>query len=518
MVHRLCVLGMSAALGGVACGQNAEQVVLEFFDTVDGGFVSDVFGGAFVNGNGASGVIGRTFGPFGGTPESFVWVGDEPVFFSAGPGSILGLDRAFVPDLMGHSTDNGFVYATRFMDGEAVVITDAGAILREGDPLPGLENVFSAGPIFGARMADDGTIFVIAGLGEDPGVQTDRALLRISDYRASPTAEIVFAGGTTRGTPLPGGLAIGSNAIIGAEDGGITDDYAISQNGRYVAAHVDVVGPGITSASDDTIVLFDLEQGTAEIVLREGQPTGDGDNWDNLVVPTQSVRVNNRGDVVVIGDTDGPEDSDALLALDGEIIAREGDDVTTALSDGVATTVLAEPVSAAINNNGRHISLWETDVFESDTGSQTVIEGGPSGDFAAVFTAASADKPIGGVFTFFDTVDGAEATASVEDFLPRQIALGDDRTGFVHVSFNTGFEFNGGVIAIDAGFREAGCNPADLAEPFFVLDGADVNAFISAFGSGGDGADIAAPFGTVDGADVNAFITFFGGGCGVARP
>ena len=58
-----------------------------------------------------------------------------------------------------------------------------------------------------------------------------------------------------------------------------------------------------------------------------------------------------------------------------------------------------------------------------------------------------------------------------------------------------------------------GCNPADIAEPFGILDGADVNAFISAFGTGGSGADLAAPFGVLDGADVNAFISGFGAGC-----
>jgi len=56
------------------------------------------------------------------------------------------------------------------------------------------------------------------------------------------------------------------------------------------------------------------------------------------------------------------------------------------------------------------------------------------------------------------------------------------------------------------------CNPADLAAPFGVLDGADVNAFISAFGMAADGADLNGD-GIVDGADVNAFISAFGAGC-----
>ena len=56
------------------------------------------------------------------------------------------------------------------------------------------------------------------------------------------------------------------------------------------------------------------------------------------------------------------------------------------------------------------------------------------------------------------------------------------------------------------------CAPSDLAQPFGLLDGADVNAFISAFGISGSLADLNND-GTVDGADVNAFISAFGAGC-----
>jgi len=56
------------------------------------------------------------------------------------------------------------------------------------------------------------------------------------------------------------------------------------------------------------------------------------------------------------------------------------------------------------------------------------------------------------------------------------------------------------------------CNELDIAEPFGILDGADVNAFITAFGGGDAAADLNED-GVVDGADVNAFITAFAVGC-----
>jgi hypothetical protein len=58
-----------------------------------------------------------------------------------------------------------------------------------------------------------------------------------------------------------------------------------------------------------------------------------------------------------------------------------------------------------------------------------------------------------------------------------------------------------------------GCNAADNAEPFGVLDLADVQGFIAAFTGQGPAADIAAPFGVWDLADVQAFIAEFTAGC-----
>jgi len=60
---------------------------------------------------------------------------------------------------------------------------------------------------------------------------------------------------------------------------------------------------------------------------------------------------------------------------------------------------------------------------------------------------------------------------------------------------------------------DAGCNAADLAEPFGVLDLADVQIFIVAFQNQDAIADLAAPFGVWDLADVQAFIAAFNAGC-----
>ncbi len=59
----------------------------------------------------------------------------------------------------------------------------------------------------------------------------------------------------------------------------------------------------------------------------------------------------------------------------------------------------------------------------------------------------------------------------------------------------------------------AGCNAADLAEPFDTLDFSDVVAFLTAFGSMDPAADLALPTGVFDFSDVVAFLGAFGAGC-----
>ncbi len=57
------------------------------------------------------------------------------------------------------------------------------------------------------------------------------------------------------------------------------------------------------------------------------------------------------------------------------------------------------------------------------------------------------------------------------------------------------------------------CNLADIAEPYGVLDLADVTTFIGSFILQNDAADIAEPFGLFDLADIVMFVTLFNAGC-----
>lgn len=69
------------------------------------------------------------------------------------------------------------------------------------------------------------------------------------------------------------------------------------------------------------------------------------------------------------------------------------------------------------------------------------------------------------------------------------------------------------LVATGPAPEPAGCNAADLVEPFGVLDLADIGAFVQAFTSQDPIADLAAPAGVFDLADLQAFIGAFVGGC-----
>jgi hypothetical protein len=59
----------------------------------------------------------------------------------------------------------------------------------------------------------------------------------------------------------------------------------------------------------------------------------------------------------------------------------------------------------------------------------------------------------------------------------------------------------------------AGCTGADIAEPFGVLDLADISAFVQGFTTQDPIADLAPPAGVWDLADISAFVGSFLGGC-----
>jgi hypothetical protein len=97
------------------------------------------------------------------------------------------------------------------------------------------------------------------------------------------------------------------------------------------------------------------------------------------------------------------------------------------------------------------------------------------------------------------------------------LAVFDDGTG--QALFAGGNFFTAGGIASFYMAKwttcpaDPSCNVADLAEPFGLLDLADIVAFATAFAAQNPAADLSEPFGVFDLDDIVAFITAFEAGC-----
>ena len=96
---------------------------------------------------------------------------------------------------------------------------------------------------------------------------------------------------------------------------------------------------------------------------------------------------------------------------------------------------------------------------------------------------------------------------------------GDDPSGFT-----ISMDVDGGSIAVGRidevnpygmlfDLAQTGCNLADLAPPYCVLDLSDHNAFTSAFTAGDLSVDFAPPYGILDLNDITEWVTAFTAGC-----
>lgn len=89
-------------------------------------------------------------------------------------------------------------------------------------------------------------------------------------------------------------------------------------------------------------------------------------------------------------------------------------------------------------------------------------------------------------------------------------SVNDDADVILALPFTDGSE---GLVLFERLADAPNCNPADLSEPFGVLDFSDVLTFVIAFGDMDPAADLGAPAGVFDFIDVLVFLGAFSDGC-----
>jgi hypothetical protein len=293
----------------------AAEIVLKEGDAVGSSAVSGL-GSPFTDGQGRVGFVAAL-----ADGQRAIWWDDGPVFFSgdALPDQLVGGEST-----MGVNNNGGFIYSPSF-NGFDAVYTHGGKLLAEEDPCPPLPGLYSS---FNSRptMLPDGACFWIAGTSEIQGGSTTNRHLFMATDPTDPSTIVRVLGG--------GDVIEGETVDPTASN----FDYWISDNGQHHIQMLETLG------TPDQHLYVD---GT--FMAHEDEPTGQGDAWSTFDI----VSINDGGDYIFTGDTDGDPSSDEFVAYNGTIGVREGDTLDGHLLESGFTLR-----AASINNTREVAHAW----------------------------------------------------------------------------------------------------------------------------------------------------------------
>ncbi len=241
--------------------------------------------------------------------------------------------------------------------------------------------------------------------------------------------------------------------------------------------------------SDGTIVAFD-DNGQVNLGYSVSGNASDG-QW------TLGVPVNNgRGDPATDFDGSGS------CWLTDNTSATDNSDVDN------GETILTSPAIDLLPGSTVDYAYWFNDVANGS------VQGG---DTFRVLVSTNGGSSYSVVRTVNTALGSWRTDTLVEGVDYIGSAPGQGRLRFVANDIGTQNVIEAGVDAIRVTVSTctdpAGCNAADLAEPFNSLTFADISAFLAAFSSQDPAADLAAPVGDFTFADISAFLAAFSAGC-----
>ncbi len=275
---------------------------------------------AHVNDDGVPGFTGVL-----ANTDRFVWYEDGPIWLNSDEvnETLTGAEVT-----MGIGNNGEFVYSTS-ITGDDGIWTQNGEVTHETLAIPGFGgntvSTFHSRP----TMIGSGQSYWIAGFNDNGGTITQgRALLTSPDNTPGNIFAVLRSDDVIEGLPI-------------ARPSGLDFDYDLSADGLH---HIHVLQLDSGSTTDDGVIYVD-----GAIVARESLSTGGGDNWANFDLVT----INNAGNFLFTGDTDGATTSDEFIAYNGAIVLREGDTV-----DGLELMSNATLRFAALNNDNSAVYGW----------------------------------------------------------------------------------------------------------------------------------------------------------------
>jgi len=333
--------------------------------------------------------------------DEFVFVGDTIVWLGSDTG-----ERYESATNAGVSDSGDFIaHVEPEIDSRDVLVTSNGVLIQEGDPAPGLPGMYISAAS-DTRMLPDGTAVWYSGYSDTPGGDEVANVL----YRATDTATPVID------------IVVQSGDIVDGWVMGFLHDwhYSVSEDGNQLAQSV------LAVRIEPPHVTRRVVRVSQAVVAVEEESTGAGDNWDHFSFKD----VNNLGNYILAGHTDGDEATDEFLAYNGEIVIREGDTV-----GGVTLTSPADARGVCLDNRNHAIFLWDV------------------GYIATLFAAADAAMLTEAVpvLTEGDTVD-VDGDGVVDATVTRifsRLALAGTGVAFVWVNLDYGAGDVGAVIGLE---------------------------------------------------------------------
>ena len=444
--------------------------------------------------------------------------------------------------------------STTFGDDLVVVGTD-------GAGSPGLEAYQLSGPLEeGDRcrtvaMAADGSVAVGVSIFSDTATIIDPATGSVTGWAPvgqRPSGVAISPDGTTA---VVANLDSSFASVIDLATSTTTNinisrrgsQVEISPDGQYAYIPVVADGDGVWRINLGTLSVegFKLSTGNMGGV---GYSYGQSSGIDLSADGSKLAVAGSFDNVVTIIDTASWTVEHTVPVADFPTVVEFSDDGTTLFvsiknQDYVQTINMTAPVPAVdqtiivgdqpwhiepdLANNRLYVNAWgdsRIEAYDLSSGTRTA-------------TRALADRAVG---MHLDTPNGVLLTADGTSVTNLGGAVGFDRVESgrftaldrlnLSITGTTPLECAPSALAVnDSGTRAAmacptgdgvilvvsdgACNAADLAEPFGVLDLADIAAFVPAFLAMEPAADLAAPFGVWDLADLAAFVTAFNGGC-----
>jgi hypothetical protein len=437
-----------------------------------GGVAISTLNSPFTNGLGEVGFTGNL-----ANEDRFVWFDDGVIWLNSD--APKGIVLTGTELTMGISDDGGFIYSPS-VDGNDSVWTDAGLLLKRGDPAPNFPSNWAT---FNSRptMLPNGTVHWVGGLSTTPGGATyGRGFWRCENRFDPSSAEIVIASGMS--------VQHGGGTLV-LNDIGVGFAYGVSSDGSQTILILKMAG--VPSNADDFIWV------NGELKEREGDQVpgaAPGERWGLF----RGVSIANDGTYVTFGPLVGaPASSNEYFAVNGEILIREGDLVDgVLLSDGHAVRW------ASINDEGRVVHVWEGSGFSPSEGTLFLTDLGKG---------LPQTRAIVSIGDALDLTGDGRADVVLRDF--RASALfgpGFDLSNHPWVFQQVGVEPIGGGGLVDMIVRfdlPAAGSSADLNGDG-VVNGADLAILLGAWGGGGP-ADLNGD-GVVNGADLAILLGAWG--------